>query len=200
MTYGWLSREGSSQSLHVSVTADYSSLLERDFLTRDPHSWCDQRDSHCICGHMHSHDCFLCSADRPCLLVSSCTSGSSFLGSHLGAFTNDHNVIYVDMSATILTTVASWSSTMAPLVLPFLLTLVSFPVARTMMRASQNGDRARQPTPYQLALILKLLSNASLGSLWRCITYLFTSTKKRAALTKPLAVMTWLLLMASLLR
>ncbi|KAF5655283.1 hypothetical protein F25303_691 [Fusarium sp. NRRL 25303] len=59
----------------------------------------------------------------------------------------DSNVIYVDFPATTLIIVASWSSTMAPLILPFLLTLVSFPVSRTLIQASQSGDRTRQPTP-----------------------------------------------------
>ncbi|CVK96692.1 uncharacterized protein FMAN_11022 [Fusarium mangiferae] len=111
----------------------------------------------------------------------------------------DSNVIYVDFPATTLIIVASWSSTMAPLILPFLLTLVSFPVSRTLIQASQSGDRTRQPTPRQYALILRIMSNASLSALWSCITYLFTSKRKRAPMTQPLTFMTWMLALASLL-
>ncbi|KAF5684310.1 hypothetical protein FCIRC_4014 [Fusarium circinatum] len=115
------------------------------------------------------------------------------------AASTDPNVIYVDFPATTLIIVASWSSTMAPLILPFLLTLVSFPVSRTLIQASQSNDRTKQPTPRQYALILRIMSNASLSALWSCITYLFTSKRKRAPMTQPLTFMTWMLALASLL-
>ncbi|KAJ6439233.1 spectrin repeat domain-containing protein [Purpureocillium lavendulum] len=54
---------------------------------------------------------------------------------------NDGSAIYVDLSATTLTNLASWSSTAAPLVLSYILTLVSFPVAKKMMQESINGTR-----------------------------------------------------------
>ncbi|CAH0046466.1 unnamed protein product [Clonostachys solani] len=136
---------------------------------------------------------------------------------------------------------------MAPLVLPFILTLVSFPVARMMIRANEvstqdsneasngasnetgneatiegrnevhvgagnqatnqvsnscgkgDGDQGGQPTPYQLALMLRILSNASLSSVWRCITYVFSRPKKRVPFTPPLTVMMWMLIIGSVL-
>ncbi|UZP36982.1 hypothetical protein NXS19_004798 [Fusarium pseudograminearum] len=115
------------------------------------------------------------------------------------AASTDHNAIYVDLSATTLIIVASWSSTMAPLILPFLLTLVSFPVSRILIRATQNRDTSRQPTPYQYALVLRIMSNASLSALWSCINYFFTSKRKRAPMTRPLTFMTWMLALSSLL-
>ncbi|KAJ4166050.1 hypothetical protein NW765_007276 [Fusarium oxysporum] len=111
----------------------------------------------------------------------------------------DRNAIYVDFPATTLIIVASWSSTMAPLILPFLLTLVSFPVSKTLIQVSQNGDRTNQPTPRQYALILRIMSNSSLSALWSCVAYVFTSKRKRAPMTEPLAFMTWMLALASLL-
>jgi hypothetical protein len=125
---------------------------------------------------------------------------SPISSSFASAATADPSVVYVDFPATTLIIVASWSSTMAPLILPFLLTLVSFPVSRTLIQASQSGDRTRQPTPRQYALILRIMSNASLSALWSCITYVFTSKRKRAPMTQPLTFMTWMLALASLLR
>ncbi|KAH7178852.1 hypothetical protein DER46DRAFT_633456 [Fusarium sp. MPI-SDFR-AT-0072] len=124
---------------------------------------------------------------------------SPISSSFASAATADPSVLYVDFPATTLIIVASWSSTMAPLILPFLLTLVSFPVSRTLIQASQSGDRTRQPTPRQYALILRIMSNASLSALWSCITYVFTSKRNRAPMTQPLTFMTWMLALASLL-
>jgi hypothetical protein len=119
------------------------------------------------------------------------------LGSEPSA--DDGDVIYVNLNATVLTTVSSWSSTMAPLVLPFILTLASFPVAKILIHATEN-DEHRNPTPYQLALMLRILSNASLSSLWRYITYVFDWRKTRAPITTPLRVMTWILSLGTVLR
>ncbi|EFY96420.1 hypothetical protein MAA_08127 [Metarhizium robertsii ARSEF 23] len=51
---------------------------------------------------------------------------------------NDDSVIYVNLSATTLTVLASWSSTIAPLTLTYILSLASFPAAREMIRAAVN--------------------------------------------------------------
>lgn len=128
------------------------------------------------------------------------TPHSPIFSKFKAAASTDHNAIYVDLSATTLIIVASWSSTMAPLILPFLLTLVSFPVSRILIRATQNRDTSRQPTPYQYALVLRIMSNASLSALWSCITYFFISKRKRAPMTRPLTFMTWMLALSSLLR
>lgn len=116
------------------------------------------------------------------------------------SYEHDGSVIYIDLSATILTTVASWSSTMAPLVLPSIMTLISYPIAKVIIQASQESNNDRNPTPYQLVLILRIMCNASFGSLWYCITYVFTSRPKRALITRPLSIMTWILSMATVVR
>ncbi|KAI1177348.1 hypothetical protein F4777DRAFT_587352 [Nemania sp. FL0916] len=47
-------------------------------------------------------------------------------------------VIYLNFSATTLTTVASWSSTAAPLLITFAISLSSFPAARKLLDAAQT--------------------------------------------------------------
>ncbi|KAI1049488.1 hypothetical protein LB506_004644 [Fusarium annulatum] len=154
---------------------------------------------------VHYSHCLFCFTSRPGLSLPSHPKSSQLIPTHpnspsfQSAVSADSNVIYVDFPPTTLIIVASWSSTMASLILPFLLTLVSFPVSRTLIQASQSGDRTQQPTPRQYALILRIMSNASLSALWSCVTYLFTSKRKSAPMTQPLTFVTWMLALASFL-
>src|SRR5262245_27337496 len=52
---------------------------------------------------------------------------------------DEPDVIYVRLSATTLTAVASWSSTMGLIVAGFAVTLISYPVARTLLNAVKNN-------------------------------------------------------------
>lgn len=84
---------------------------------------------------------------------------------------NEPNVIYVKISATTLTTVASWSSTVAPILVGFVISLVSYPVARRFLVAVQNNQAPQLPTPYQLSLILRMLASGGPASLWHWVSY-----------------------------
>lgn len=79
---------------------------------------------------------------------------------------------YVNYSATRLITVSSWTSTAASLVLPFAATLLAYPIAQSFMKASAVAEHDRLPTPYQLNLIIGLLSGGP-GPLWSHLQYLF---------------------------
>ena len=61
---------------------------------------------------------------------------------------NDPNAYFVQISATTLTTVASWSSTVGPILVRFNIALVSYPVATGTLRASENHEVSQQPTPF----------------------------------------------------
>jgi hypothetical protein len=82
--------------------------------------------------------------------------------------------VYVDLSATIITTVASWSSTVAPLLLTFAISLSSFPVARKLLDASQFPDGSRLPTPFQFSLMLATLEKPTASTLGRLLQYRFS--------------------------
>ncbi|CZS99954.1 uncharacterized protein RCO7_01693 [Rhynchosporium graminicola] len=99
--------------------------------------------------------------------VSSPLSGSPELQLP-GAPTHD-NVIYVNISATTLTTVASWSSTLAPILVGCAISLISYPVANRILRAGQSGKTGELPTPFQLGLMLKMSTSGSPQSLWNWV-------------------------------
>ncbi|KAK9434807.1 hypothetical protein VB005_09592 [Metarhizium brunneum] len=113
---------------------------------------------------------------------------------------NDDSVIYVNLSATTLTVLASWSSTIAPLTLTYILSLASFPAAREMIREAVNTLRSGSGTltPYQLSLMLRIICSSYLNSVWYCISYI-ANWRKRARIARPVVVMIWILMLSSLL-
>ncbi|KAJ9663076.1 hypothetical protein H2198_001068 [Neophaeococcomyces mojaviensis] len=74
---------------------------------------------------------------------------------------DDSDVFFVKISATTLITIASWSSTVAPILVGFAVTLTSYPIASGMLSASVKQEPAQLPTPYQLSLLLEMLSSGS---------------------------------------
>ncbi|OQE37406.1 hypothetical protein PENCOP_c010G02018 [Penicillium coprophilum] len=92
---------------------------------------------------------------------------------------NDPSVYFVRISATTLTTVASWSSTVAPILVGFGVALVSYPVAKGLLTASEKHDVTRLPTPFQLSLIVRMISSGSFSALWSWFMYSFGWRGKR---------------------
>jgi hypothetical protein len=82
----------------------------------------------------------------------------------------ESSAFLVDFSVTRLVTVASWTSTLTSLLPSFAMLLVRFPVARTLMTASRDRNTNDLPTPYQLSMLLGVLSG-SVGSLWDWLKY-----------------------------
>jgi hypothetical protein len=76
----------------------------------------------------------------------------------------------INFSATKLLTVASWTSTLSSLLPSFVMVLVSYPVARTLLDASKDKKTDNLPTPYQLSMLLGTL-NGTFGSLWNWLMY-----------------------------
>lgn len=81
----------------------------------------------------------------------------------------DSNAYYVDFNPTTLVTIASWSSTVAPLLAVSAMVLISFPIARQMQMETQMNESSL-PTPYQLALLLDSMS-AGIMPLWSFLGY-----------------------------
>ncbi|KAK5057838.1 hypothetical protein LTR84_011839 [Exophiala bonariae] len=82
----------------------------------------------------------------------------------------DQSAYYVRYSATRLITVSSWTSTVTSFTTTFVMTLVSYPLARSYTRKSDLGVSNELPTTYQFKLIIGLLGG-SLGSLWSWLDY-----------------------------
>lgn len=83
----------------------------------------------------------------------------------------DKGAYYVDLSSTTLIFVASWMSSLAPLLTGFAITLAAYPVAETLLEDSDKGARERLLTPFQLHLALRLLDGATWGSIWNLLLY-----------------------------
>ncbi|KAL1997565.1 hypothetical protein VTN02DRAFT_1490 [Thermoascus thermophilus] len=88
---------------------------------------------------------------------------------------DEPGVFLVDLRSSVLLFLASWASSLAPLLSGFLMTLALFPVARGVRDRS-----TRLPTPYQLALLLRLVNGSLVGGLWSWTLYLVGWRGKRA--------------------
>jgi hypothetical protein len=81
----------------------------------------------------------------------------------------DDNAYYVDFNPTTLVTIASWSSTVAPLLAVCAMVLISFPLAHSFKLTSE-GRSDDLPTPFQFSLLLDCLG-AGISPLWKAISY-----------------------------
>lgn len=78
----------------------------------------------------------------------------------------------VQLSATTIALIASYSSTVAPIAVGFAMTLLSYPIANDIIKYSERKQFEKLPTPYQLGLMINLRSG-SVGSLWPWFKYTF---------------------------
>jgi hypothetical protein len=97
----------------------------------------------------------------------------------LPSSTDEAGVYYVDISATRLVFIASLSSSLAPVLAGFLLTLWSFPLARQYVSATAGRDMRKLMTPYQLAVLLRFLNGSVFSAVWVWGTYIFSFHGKR---------------------
>lgn len=114
---------------------------------------------------------------------------SPFKNLQLPSTNDDKNVVYVDMNSSVILFVASWASSLAPMLSGFLMALASFPIARQLSNNIRNGRTDSLPTPYQLGLALKFLDGSALGAIWSWMVYLVSWRKTRQPQT-PLLVTT----------
>ncbi|KAI1319959.1 hypothetical protein F5Y16DRAFT_390454 [Xylariaceae sp. FL0255] len=87
-------------------------------------------------------------------------------------------VYYVNLSATVLIFISSWSSSLGPLLLGFLMTLASYPLARRYW-SDIRQQKPLLPTPFQFALSLKLINGGGWSALCSWLTYLIGWRKQR---------------------
>ena len=111
---------------------------------------------------------------------------------------DENDALYVDLNSGIILFVASWASSLAPLLSRFVLSLVSFPITRRLFYDMQGSRLDRLPTPYQLALTLKFIDGSALGGIWNWFLYLF-SWKNRQPQTYPLIVASSVAVLATIL-
>jgi hypothetical protein len=95
---------------------------------------------------------------------------------------SDHNepgVYFVNVSATRLIFIASWSSSLAPLLVTSMATLWSYRIPREMAQQSRASTHGRLPTPFQLGLTLSMLTGSVLTSLYKWGSYSWTTKKSK---------------------
>ncbi|OQV08682.1 hypothetical protein CLAIMM_12910 [Cladophialophora immunda] len=111
---------------------------------------------------------------------------------------DEPGIYYVDLSATVLIFIASWSSTLGPLLAGFLMALASYPLSRRYWKDVQQ-QQPDLPTPFQLVLILKFFTSAGWGSLYSWIKYLIGWKKQRQSQSRLLTASASVTLLAAFL-
>jgi hypothetical protein len=113
------------------------------------------------------------------------------VGSDRCLFTNtenamNKNMLYVNMSATILTNVSSVSSTLAPFLIGLIMAIWSPYVARTLVKASQEptGTCQRLPTPFQFSLLATMRAGR-LDQIWKYISHSFEAYRRQTPEIRP---------------
>lgn len=85
--------------------------------------------------------------------------------------TPESGVYYVNLPATRLIFISSWSSSVAPLLIGSFLTLFSYSVAQKLLTDPREAGKPVLPTPYQFTLLLGMLKDSSIKTLWTWAKY-----------------------------
>lgn len=127
------------------------------------------------------------------------TPGTSVISDTRTSDTFDEpGVCYVRLSATVLIFIASWSSSLAPLLVGLIMNLASYPISRKYWEDIQN-QQPDLPTPYQLALVIKFIAASGWGALYRWVQYLVGWRKQRQAQSRILTASASVTLLATIL-
>jgi hypothetical protein len=85
--------------------------------------------------------------------------------------TDEPGIYYVNLNATFLVFIASWSSSVAPMLGSFILLLAAYPICRQYLRQAQANITRELLTPYQLTLTLRFMNGGGFGALWSWLKY-----------------------------
>jgi hypothetical protein len=109
-----------------------------------------------------------------------------------------HGYLLVNYSATRLVFIASFISTLGPILAGSIMSLWTLPIAQSMRTASATSQYAHLPTPYQLSLVIGI-SLASYQRLWRYYEYTLSRTRSTVPpiLHKTAGMLTCTVLLAS---
>ena len=91
---------------------------------------------------------------------------------------------YVDISATTLVFLASWVSTISMSLTTAMMGLLSYVVARDLLRRSKGATKSTLPTPFQMSLLINILSGSVLD-LWTWIQSSLVRRRSRKAKSVP---------------
>jgi hypothetical protein len=85
---------------------------------------------------------------------------------------DEPSVYYVNISSTTLVLLASFSSTLAPTLVGFVMSLFSYSISQRVLRLSETEQLWELPTPYQLVVLVSLLTG-NISALWQWMKYTF---------------------------
>ncbi|KAE9364794.1 hypothetical protein N431DRAFT_489274 [Stipitochalara longipes BDJ] len=94
----------------------------------------------------------------------------------------DQDAYYVDMSATTIATIASWSSSVALSLVGFAMALWTYSISSSVLAQTHGTRYTELPTPFQFALLLKLVSGG-MSPLWDVFSYGWGWSKKRSKIS-----------------
>jgi hypothetical protein len=100
---------------------------------------------------------------------------------HFASEADDQKGVLVALSATTLTTIASWSSTLAQILVGCAVTLISFSVAREVLLAGANNQVRELLTPWQMSLMIRMMANGTPTSVWQWINHSLAQRAPRKA-------------------
>lgn len=94
---------------------------------------------------------------------------------------DESNAYYIQISSTTLVLLASFSSTIASIIVGFVMTLLAYPVSRHLLRSLQLSNTKSIPKLYQLGLLITLLNASGLAVLWRWAKYIIARPRHKVA-------------------
>lgn len=78
---------------------------------------------------------------------------------------------FVDLSSTFLIFIASWMSSLAPMLAGFAIALAAYPVAGRFYNDTIQSNGENLLTPFQLQLTLRLVAGSTWSTLWNVLLY-----------------------------
>jgi hypothetical protein len=101
----------------------------------------------------------------------------------------DSDAYYIDVQTTTLATISSWCSSIALSLISFAMTLWTYSISRSLLHRSLTQSYTELPTPFQFALILKIVGGG-MGALWDFLLYSVTWGNRRSKLSPVISAAT----------
>jgi hypothetical protein len=86
---------------------------------------------------------------------------------------------YINFHSNVILAVSGWYGNVVPLLPTVVMGLLLYYVSATIKNNSDSGNANELPTPYQLSLLVGF-SQASIGSIWHWLKYIFTKRRENA--------------------
>lgn len=82
-----------------------------------------------------------------------------------------NDAFFVDLNSTFLVFIASWMSSLAPMLASFAIALAAYPVAERLYHDTMQYKRENLLTPFQLHLTLRLITGSTWVAIWNMLLY-----------------------------